>query len=155
MSMVKLPQPYALRLEVIRAKGFSDREMLELLRRLDSRELQEKVNSELKWDSFLDYVQEQWETVKTAVLEGYRFSFITIGGLKSLLSIRFQKAEGEDYFFTGNRIEQLKLNAADLQLLRSLVPEMHWNFIKTETDSATGTTEIRIELVTASPIRIE
>jgi len=60
--------------------------------------------------------------------------------------------EGEDYLFAGNRIERLRLNDADLQLLRSLVPVIHWKFVETGTDSAAGTKEIRIELAAANPI---
>jgi hypothetical protein len=150
MHKMKLPQPYALRIEMIRAKGFSDRELLALLEQSDSAELLAKVDAELNWDNFLDYVGEHWDTVKTAVLDGYQFSFISIGGIKNLLSIRFKKVEDQDYRFDGTCIEQLKLSNADLRLFRSLVPSTHWNIIEIGTDPEDGVIELKIELNAAN-----
>ncbi|TJY42308.1 hypothetical protein E5161_09925 [Cohnella pontilimi] len=144
MTNTKLPQPYALRIEMIRAKGYSDQQMIELIERADADLLKEKVDAEVNWGAFLQFAGENTAAVRAAVLEGYRFSFITIGGIKSLLSIRFGKEEQRDYRFGGSWIDGLKLSASLYEKLRDLVPE-HWRML-VETGADTETVEVRIEL---------
>lgn len=144
--MTRLPQPYALRIEMIRAKGFSEQEVLALLERGDAAELAAKVNAELSWDPFIAYVREHWETFQAAVLNGYRFSFMTIGGMKSLLEIRFNKTEKQDYRSHKRGIEGLKLSLSELQTFRKFVPSAQWAIEEKATDAAGQAVEVRIEL---------
>ncbi|MFC4811714.1 hypothetical protein [Paenibacillus sp. GCM10023250] len=130
-----MPQLYALQLERIIARGFSADETLELLRHGSKEELAARIDPKPTWERLLTYAEEHWANVETAVREGYRFSFLTIGGLKSLLEIKFRKREETDYRFTGERIEGLRLADSELALLRSMVPA-YWAFIPADAAEA-------------------
>jgi hypothetical protein len=147
MQKTKLPQPYGLRLEMILAKGFSADEALKLIRRNDAAELREKVNPETAWESFLEYANAHEEAIEAAVRNGYEFPFLTIGGIRSLLSIKFGKSEERDYRFRDGRIERLRLTRPELESLRKRVPD-YWRFAETgtEVDRSEETVEISIML---------
>lgn len=145
MSKTKLPQPYGLRLEMIRGAGYSDHEILKAIERSDASELHKKVDPEVSWDGLFNYAKEHRDALEKAVLDGYQFTFITIGGLKDLLAIRFGKNEEQDYRFGGTYIDRLRMNAADYLLLRDLVPN-HWDFSPIRTDPESDRIEFRIQL---------
>lgn len=141
-----LPQPYALRLEMIRAKGIEVAAVLELLDRNNAAEWQQRMNPELQWDGFAEYVREHVDEVKQAYLEGYRFKFMTVGGLRNLLKIKFGLQAGQDYAFdeSGNRFSGVKLKTEDYQNLRMLTPD-YWEILIDQKDSDRGMLELRIE----------
>ncbi|GIP50794.1 hypothetical protein D3C76_405110 [compost metagenome] len=143
---VSLPQPYALRLETIRAKGMEENAALELLERNSAAEWQERINPELQWDGFAEYVREHVEEVKQAYLEGYRFKFMTVGGLRSLLQIKFGLQAGQDYVYDENNhgFSGVKLKEADYRSLRMLSPD-YWEIRIDQKDSDRGLLELRIE----------
>lgn len=145
MPTAKLPQPYGLRIELIRAGGLSDPEALRILQAGDKEALISRVSGEIGWDGFLDYAKEEWLTVKTAVLSGYRFKFLTIGGLKDLLSIRFGKEDGVDYQFNGEEISALLLTQEERRALHALMP-VNWQLVELP-DREDQTAEIRIRHV--------
>ncbi|MNI81740.1 hypothetical protein D3C73_1383840 [compost metagenome] len=112
---------------MIRASGFDVHELLAVLQAGDAQALRDQVNGEIGWDVFLEYAKEEWLTVKTAVLHGYRYKFLTIGGLKDLLSIRFHKEEGRDYSFDGEEVDGLMLEQAELEALKGFLA-VNWSF---------------------------
>lgn len=138
-----LPQLYALRLEMIRAKGIQGAELVELLERKDAAELQQRVNPELQWDGFVEYLQEHLDEVKQALSEGYRFKFMTVGGLRSLLEIKFGLRAEQDYVFDNNRFAGVRLHREDYQQLRALAPD-YWEILMDKEDPDTGILEMRI-----------
>lgn len=129
MPEAKLPQPYGLRIEIIRAGGFADEELLRLLQAGDAQALRNKVNERISWDSFLEYARTEWPAVREAVLHGYRFTFLTIGGLKDLLSIRFGKEEARDYSFDGAEIAGLRLTPGQFEELKNCL-SANWCIIE-------------------------
>ncbi|WP_410772331.1 hypothetical protein [Fontibacillus sp. BL9] len=145
MAQAKLPQPFALRMELIRSKGYSDLEVVSFIERGNGEELKSHVDPELNWGDFLEYARENFGTLKTAILEGYQFNFITAGGIQNLLRIRFSLQLVRDYRFDGSTFEGLSLMSQDYQLLRSLVPE-HWCFFDVKRDESTGDIGFCIEL---------
>jgi hypothetical protein len=131
-SKTKLPQLYALQLERILARGLDSSEVIKLLHTSNEAELAERVDSQVKWVRLLEYAKDNWPVMESAVLEGYSFPFITIGGIKSLLDIKFRKLEGSDYRIADDRLEGLRLTAADYNVLRSMIPS-YWKFIRNDT----------------------
>ncbi|MFC5652679.1 hypothetical protein ACFPYJ_26885 [Paenibacillus solisilvae] len=144
-SQVKLPQLYALQLERLLAHGLAPSEILELLQTGSEDELAERVNPEVKWERLLTYAKENRAAIEAAVLHGYSFPFITIGGLKSLLAIKFLKLEERDYRFTGQRIEGLQLNPPEYERLRVMVP-LYWNFIPADAEQSSDQAAFTIRL---------
>ncbi|GIP41223.1 hypothetical protein J31TS4_45030 [Paenibacillus sp. J31TS4] len=145
MEAVKLPQPYGLRLEMIRAKGYTSEQIVALLGKDSAEALREQVGQEGNWDGFLDYVREHRGEVETALTTGYRFKFLTIGGVRSLLTIRFGKEEGKDFRFGGMFLEDVRLCPEELAELRELVPR-HWAFVEEPGGQGTEPAPIRIQL---------
>ncbi|RCX14926.1 hypothetical protein DFP94_11665 [Fontibacillus phaseoli] len=145
MEQAKLPQPYALRMELIRSKGYSDLEVISFIERGNGEELKSHVDPELNWGDFLEYARENFRKLKTAILEGYQFNFITAGGIQNLLRIRFSLQLEQDYRFDGVTFEGLRLKSQDYQLLRSLVPE-HWSFFDVRRDESAGDIGFGIKL---------
>ncbi|MBB6673584.1 hypothetical protein [Cohnella nanjingensis] len=150
MTNTLVPQPYGLRLEMMLARGLSPAEALALIRRGDAAALGERVNPELNWEGFVVYAQANDDRIAAALQDGYAFPFLTIGGMKNLLSIKFGLAEERDYRYAEGRIEGLRLTADDLAAFRRMVPS-YWQFALTEAESGggpdrTGTAEIAIEM---------
>jgi len=146
METTKLPQPYGLRLETMFAKGFRAEEALQLIRRNDPAELREKVDPEAAWESFLEFANAHPETIEAAVRDGYRFPFLTIGGLRSLLSIKYNKKEDRDYRVRDNRVEQLFLTRSELASLRRLAPN-HWRILERAAEDGRAEDVVGVEIV--------
>lgn len=145
-----LPQPYALRLEMIRAAGYSDQDAIALIENKDTAALVQNVNPEVNWGEFLDYAHQKREDIRAAIAEGYRFKFITAGGLQSLLRIRFGLQAGEDYRFDGERFTEIRLSEPNFELLRHRVPVQHWTFVISKRDEGSGEVRFEIELASAA-----
>lgn len=143
----KLPQLYALQLERMIAHGLSANKIMDLLRAgaESEAELTEAVDPNVKWERLLTFAQDNLQLMESAVSDGYRFPFITIGGIKNLLAIKYRKREGADYRFPGDRIEGLRLNGAELELLRSMIPT-YWVFTRGDSQLGEDRHEITIAL---------
>lgn len=137
MLVVKLPQPYAIRLEMLRAKGYSNTEMAEIVERNNEAELKELVDREVNWEGFITYSQDHLETLLSAIKEGYQFSFITFGGVQNLLAIKFNKVKGADYDTIESTFQNLTLSPEEFQSFRFLVPN-HWEMSAIPFNSETG-----------------
>lgn len=145
MELVKLPQPFALRLETIRAKGYSDEEIIALLERSGSTDLKRLIDPELDWREFAEFAALHPGTVRAAVAQGYRFKFITAGGIHNLLRIRFNLLSGPDYHFDGFRFSGLKLTRQDYDLLKNMIPE-HWSLPVRDGNEKSNEVRFGIEL---------
>ncbi|QHW33461.1 hypothetical protein GZH47_23455 [Paenibacillus rhizovicinus] len=143
--MTKLPQLYALQLERLIAHGLREERILELLRSGSEAELAALVNPEVKWERLITYAQDNRQTLEKAVRHGYSFPFITIGGIKSLLAIKFGRQEAADYSFGGDRIEGLRLHASEHDLLRAMLPS-YWVFTRAAASLPDDNVEISIAL---------
>lgn len=137
MAAANVPQPYGLRLEMMLARGLAPAEALALIRRGDAEALGERIHPELKWEGFVAYAQENDGRIEAALLEGFAFPFLTVGGLKQLLSIKFGLVEERDYRYAEGRFEGVRLTTADLAAFRRQVPP-YWQFTLTEPESAGG-----------------
>jgi hypothetical protein len=144
MPTAKLPQPYGLRIELIRAGGLTDLEALKVLQEGDKETLVSRVSGEISWDGFLEYAKEEWLTVKTAIANGYRYKFLTIGGLKDLLSIRFGREAERDYTFDGGVVEGLRLAPEEYEALRGYLA-VNWSLTVTAPAGENGRVEVRLK----------
>lgn len=134
MIKVRIPQLYALHLEIMLAHGLTPFKIVELLRANDAAEITAIVDT-VKWDRLLAYAQDNWETIESAVWNGYDFTFMTFDGVVSLLAIKFQKHNGEDYRSGGEQIEGLHITSAEYTVLREMIPS-YWNFSDVDSSSS-------------------
>lgn len=145
MPIVKLPQPYALRLELLHAKGYSKPEIAEIVERNNEAELKGLVDAGLNWEGFMTYSREHKETLLLAINVGYQFSFITFGGIQNLLRIKFHKHEGEDYDIVESTFQNVMLSAEQFQLFRFLVPN-HWKMSVFPFNNENGEERVRVHV---------
>lgn len=141
---VGLPQPYALRLELIRSRGYSNREVLDLVERRDEAKLKEQINAELGWVDFLEYANAHAAEFAAAVWRGYTFKFMTIGGLRSLLEIKFGLQPERDYQLRAGKFTGLLLDASSCQLLERLTPD-YWVISSQPEIAVEGYLRVKIE----------
>ncbi|WP_019423835.1 hypothetical protein [Paenibacillus sp. OSY-SE] len=128
---ILLSQNTAIMLERARRKGFTDEQLLNIIRTEDSSELI-RINEEwFTYDDFLSYAKEHGESLEQAVLEGYRITFNTMNGLKIWLQERFGVEEGTDFSRGEGQYNGLKLSDANLDALKSTLAA-NWTVIEEE-----------------------
>ncbi|MCM3338865.1 hypothetical protein M3650_09550 [Paenibacillus sp. MER TA 81-3] len=128
---ILLSQNTAIMLERARRKGFTDEQLLNIIRTEDSSELI-RINEEwFTYDDFLSYAKEHGESLEQAVLEGYRITFNTMNGLKIWLQERFGVEEGTDFSRGERQYNGLKLSDANLDALKSTLAA-NWTVIEEE-----------------------
>ncbi|MCS7464160.1 hypothetical protein N0M98_29075 [Paenibacillus doosanensis] len=159
MSVVKLPQPVGLRIEIARAAGLSDETIIDLIRRKDAETLRRTGPESLPWDILIEHGAERGEELERAIREGYAFTFLTVRGLIHYLLYRFGLKEGADYTRSEGALEGVPLTGAQLSGLRSAIPSF-WRISEQPLGedgqperAAAGT--FRIERLHYEAIRIE
>lgn len=87
-------------------------------------------------------MNDPWEQ---AILEGYRFKFIHIGGVKRLLYIRYQLQEHRDYQQNGNQLSGLLLHSDMISNINEKIGIQWEILIDTQTLSNTQNMQIRLK----------
>lgn len=144
MSKIKLPSNVALRLEALRAAGVTDSETTECLRKGDIASFHSPVFPDMTFDSLLDYERQHPGNLAQALTRGYEYTFITIGGLQSLLRVRVSlQAEG-DYERGSHYLDRVPLNTSEIAYLRSVLPR-YWVIVEEQEQSESERRIVKIE----------
>lgn len=149
MEKEMLALNYALMLEMLKAKEFSNATIIALLNE-GNEELLESIGEGIPtWKTLVDYYHLNKTKIHRAIKEGYEITFLTKGGLKSLLLFRFGLKEGEDFVDTGDHLEKVNLTSDQLQELREVISK-NWTIVVTDVvtdeDSELDMNVITIEL---------
>ncbi|PWK13179.1 hypothetical protein [Tumebacillus permanentifrigoris] len=136
---IKLVQPVAIRVELIRSNGFSTEELLIHLQNSDLTPFQQINGGEVDFSILLEYAQTNMEDLKQALTQGYQATFLTVPGVKNFLAARYHIQAGRDYEDHGESFENLQLPAEEVQFLTSTLSQ-NWAV------QQTGDT-IRIQMV--------
>lgn len=134
-NKARLSQNTAILLERARRYGFSDEQLLGIIRSGDVSELTKANEEWFTYDDFLTYAAEHGEPLEQAVAEGYRITFNTMNGLKIWLETRFGIEEGADFTRGEGKYTGLTLSEADLEALRSALAA---NWVILEEEGASG-----------------
>jgi hypothetical protein len=137
MEKVKLSQRDALMIEVLRANGVADRDLLQSLKKGDIRSFQDIGGGDFDFAELLSFAQENWELLEQAVLHGYEIKFNTISGIRYLLKVKFNKHPDTDYQNRGDHLDQLALTRDEFLALRSVLSR-YWSI----TEQANGVYKI-------------
>ncbi|GAC43457.1 hypothetical protein [Paenibacillus popilliae] len=113
----RLSQNTAILLERARRKGYTDVQLLRIIRSGDVSELTQVNEAGYSYDGFLTYAAEHGESLEQAVTKGYRMTFNTMNGLRIWLEMRFGIAEGVDFIQGEGKYTGLTLSEADLDAL--------------------------------------
>lgn len=84
-------------------------------------------------------MNDPWEQ---AIIEGYRFKFIHIGGIKRLLYFRFQLQEHRDYTQTGNKLSGLVLHSDMISSIEEKIG-IQWEIV---TDPQTLSNQLTLQI---------
>lgn len=145
MEKVKLALNYGLMLEMMKAKEFSNPTIAALLSE-GKEELLESIGEGIpSWQTMVDYYRLNKDKCHQALHEGYEFSFLTKGALKSLLAIKFGMKEGEDFVDTGEFLDTVKMTSTNLQILREMIAK-NWTIIFQEENIDEDVHLLKIEL---------
>lgn len=145
MEKVKLALNYALMLEMMKAKGFNNPTIVALLNE-GNEELLESIGEGIpSWKAMVDYYHGNKEKCHQAIKSGYEFSFLTKGALKSLLAIKFEMKEGEDFVDTGEFLNIVKMTGENLQTLRDMISK-NWTIVLQEEHKEQDMYLLKIEL---------
>ncbi|MBL0388539.1 hypothetical protein JJB07_18200 [Tumebacillus sp. ITR2] len=116
---IKLNQPTALRLEQIRAKGFSDEDILAKLKAEDLTAFQNALGEDVDFTSILDFLRANPDDFEKALTDGYELTFISIFGIKNLLAARYNLVAGRDYPDSDESLEDILLTLDGVAWLKS------------------------------------
>jgi hypothetical protein len=127
---IKLVQPVAIRLELIRSHGFSRTDILAHLKNGDLAPFQQINGGEVDFSVLLEYAQDNLAAFEQALTEGYQATFLTVPGVKNFLKARYQLEAGIDYEDLGESFENIKLPAEEVQWLASTLSQ-NWGVQQT------------------------
>lgn len=107
-------------IETLRSKGMSNEQ---LIMELEQKNLDALKNINANYDyNDLVTLYEQDKSAFTSILtDGYEVKFVTMGGLKGLLELKFDKIADRDYTLTDKGIEHLEMEEHQLHVLNQLL----------------------------------
>lgn len=143
----KLTQPNALRLELIRANGFTDADILTHFQNGDLSPFQQVGNGEIDFSSLLEFANAQWEAFEQAVRVGYELSFLSINGIRNLIAARFGLQADQDYTSHEEYLAGLHLEPTQLEWLQAVLPK-NWAIVAQGEAQAVGQQSYNIQLAT-------
>lgn len=132
MEKVKLALNYALMIEMMKAKGFDNPTIVDLLNEGNEEKLESIGEGIPSWKTMVDFYQGNKEKCQQAITSGYEFSFMTKGSLKSLLAIKFGMMEGEDFVDRGEFLDQVSITSENLQVLQDMIAK-NWTIVQEDT----------------------
>jgi hypothetical protein len=145
MEKVKLALNYALMLEMLKAKEFSGPTIVALLNE-GNEDLLESIGEGIpSWRTLVDYYHLNKAIFHRAIKEGYEITFLTKGALKTLLSIKFEMNEGEDFVDTGEFLDEVNITSDNLQILSEVISK-NWTIVILDEDIEQDTCRVKIEL---------
>lgn len=145
MEKLKLALNYALMLEMLKAKEFSNSTIVALLNEGNEELLESFGEGIPTWKTLIDYYHSNKDMFHNALKHGYEIGFLTKGALKSLLSIKFGMKEGEDFTDTGEFLKGVTITGDQLQALRSMIAK-NWTIVPRTEDTEEDIHIVDIEL---------
>ncbi|MFG6495132.1 hypothetical protein P8610_07220 [Fictibacillus sp. UD] len=130
--MVKLSMPVGLLIESAIAGEVTGERLIEVIKTKNIEALRHIGKEESSWAYLFEFAEQNWDTIVSAIQNGYTFKFITIRGLLNLIKTKYSLIETEDFLMTEFGID-LNLKDEQLDFLRSRIPNQ-WNFTKQEND---------------------
>jgi len=120
---IVLPLPLALLLENIRSTGLTDDEIVRCLQARDyaaieALTLADPAMSIAERAALAEELGIDWAEV---IRSGYEFGFLHLNGLKRLLAFRYRLHAGTDYEADEERLDGLRLTAAQAEELSGLI----------------------------------
>ena len=146
LEKVKLSLPVGLWIENCLSSGIPAAQLINFIHHKDFATIVSKVDDpNMDMLNRLHIATEMNDPWERAMIEGYRFKFIHIGGVKRLLKLRFQLQEHTDYSQHENRLSGLRLTSDQKDMLEERIG-IQWEMVaELQTDSYSTTIQIRLK----------
>ncbi|WP_059172520.1 hypothetical protein [Bacillus sp. FJAT-27445] len=144
MQKERLALNHALMIEMVRSNGVQDSEILKMVENGNSTEFERFGEGIPDWQTLIDFYNNNPEKIRSAILKGYRITFLTKGALKSLLGIKFGLERDVEFRDGGFYLDQVKLSGNQLNELKEII-SANWQVI--EEHQTDGMYELKIALV--------
>ncbi|WP_151208770.1 hypothetical protein [Paenibacillus yonginensis] len=143
MREIRLPQPVGLKTEMAKALGKTAEELIEIVETKNWAALPALPEGRGTWEGWIDFAANQPDMLLAALKEGYRFNFATIGGVRTLLEVKWGLVIGQDYQDGGQSAEEVPLQDEAVQELGRLVT-VPWEITRTGQTAPSGQPLYRI-----------
>ncbi|MDM5279260.1 hypothetical protein ACN9MH_07150 [Paenibacillus silvae] len=140
---IKLSQNTAIRLEQARGKGMPEADILKAIQAKDVSAFDAVSEEHYRYDEFFNYADEHGEKLEEAVLNGYRITFNTRGGLGIWLEKTFRLKADQDFTVGEGIITGLQLTAAQAEVLKQ---RLAWNWVITDAKEIPAGLELTLKL---------
>lgn len=119
-------------IETLRSNGLSNEEMVALLEKKNISDLKQ-LNTKFDFNNLINLYEQDKDTFKSVLQDGYTVKFLTMNGLKNLLQMKFDKASEKDYEISDTGIQRLEIETHQLPALQQLL-SINW-IIEEQTDT--------------------
>ncbi|MCX7568926.1 hypothetical protein OS242_02985 [Tumebacillus sp. DT12] len=128
---VRINQMLSLRIEMLLANGFAKQDILTELKKGTFAREHQIGDRIVDFTLLIDFAADHWPECEKAVQDGYRVTFHTINGVKSLLAVKFGLQDERDYQDKGDHLDGIQLSDADVEWLQSVLA-MNWRVVDQE-----------------------
>ncbi|MCM3031994.1 MULTISPECIES: hypothetical protein [unclassified Niallia] len=139
----KVALNYALMIEQVKSRGYSNEEILEALNKGNIDFFREFGKGLPDWETLFSYFHDKKEKVEQLLRGNYEIAFLTKGTLKRYLLFKFGLAEGKDFKDKGEVLGVFMLSREDYQALSKNIAK---NWIITNVEEDKNNVQFTIEL---------
>lgn len=107
-------------LETLRSNLVSNEEILKQIGDGDVG-IWETLNTNFDFNELIQLAEQDQDKFTAIVQDGYQVKFITFKGLQRLLQLKFNKTVDEDYQLTNKGVTDLRLDGAQLSVLKQML----------------------------------
>ncbi|MFJ5769323.1 hypothetical protein [Psychrobacillus sp. NPDC093180] len=111
-------------IETLRSNGLSNEEMVALLEKKNISDLKQ-INTKFDFNNLINLYEQDKDTFKSVLQDGYTVKFLTMNGLKNLLQMKFDKDAEKDYEISDTGIQRLEIETHKLPALQQLL-SINW-----------------------------
>ncbi|WP_163102493.1 hypothetical protein [Peribacillus alkalitolerans] len=143
MEKVRISVHVALLLETVKSNGLTNDEIMRLLEERDYSRFHEVLEGLSEWADLADYYHWNKDEFKKIVNDGYKIKFLTKGGLRTLLRVKYGLNPNEDYEDGVDYFHDVKLSTKELESLCDNL-SLNWSVIELVNDESGYDHVIRI-----------
>lgn len=115
------------------AKGMERQTLLEYVQQEKAAELNDFVRR-FEYNDLIEAYKENPENITSAIQSGYQVKFVTLGGVKNLLGMKFALEEEKDFEATKDSVLNIPLTKNQFAIVREMLSS-NWELQTTLTDN--------------------
>lgn len=122
MEINKVSLMEAYMIETLRSNGLTDQEILTQIEKKDISPW-ENLHTKFDFNDLIKLAEQNHKEFEAIILNGYQVKFVTFNGLKTLLKLKFNLLEEQDYQLTEKGITDLKITGKQLTKIKQVLSE--------------------------------